>query len=294
MEHAMSITVRHKISLVIFIISTLILVPLRIWQVLYLVDPLSGFYKKITFTTNLVPIILAVTFVLLLFFSLPIKLFNKSKDEYTSVPTNNSFVVASIFILSVSFIVNAIMELSLLLTNSSVYTDIAAYTSKSYDNGMYIVSLLEILCGLFFLYLVVRLRNHQNKVPSGSFAIACLIPAIYSGVNLLVRFMRFTTIITNSLHLFEVIMLICIFISFSGMARILSGVSSTKGEFKLFSFGLFAALLSLFNILPQFALFFRDFKNKTVLFPDFIYLAISLFFLSLCFSLAFKRKVKEE
>ncbi|MCR5484513.1 MAG: hypothetical protein K6F09_02850 [Clostridiales bacterium] len=238
----------------ILLLGTLIIsVPTRIYQLLNVIEPGTGFWKNDSPTIYFLYGIIAV-FVLICLVYPNIK----RKDLRTCVPSadKNIGVCITSFLLSASMAYDAVIkygDFSDIYNGYDFYSDMTfrQYLVKSGGVAMALETLFAFISVIYFL--LYGISALKGKSPS-EYKLLAVSPILWGIFRIIYRFMRTISFLRVSELFFELCMIVFIIMFFMAFAQITAKVNGKGLEWKLFGYGVPTAFFCILCFLPRFVL----------------------------------------
>jgi hypothetical protein len=208
-------------------------IPLRTYIIMFDIDPKTGFYNGGSSLVTIVNILLFVVTVLLM-----TPLIIKSYKKLEAAPRRSIAIGIISAVLALTFCINAVYEFYLLASSTG-------------GVGVFINSMLEFAVSAFFISFAVA----SFKGGRIAFPIASLLPVIWATVHLMAAFMHYTTVVSVSEYLFDMLKMVFVMIFFYYHARFTGRVTNGNELKGMLAFGLPAVFFSLLSILPRYIAF---------------------------------------
>lgn len=249
---------RLPVVFLIFLAGTVVSIILRTAQLIYAVDPFTGFYKS---GSALIPALNVILVIVTLLLLSPLIFKNLSKE--TAVFEKSK--ITSIFA-----VVTGIL---LCLDAAGKFLSVL---SRSSDAGTMLVALTAFLGAIYFFVFA----NFKSKGQEADFALISLLPVLWGILNLTVSFMHYTTIANVSADLLDVLTMVFMLIFLYYHARVIGKVANGKEMNGLFAFGFTSVLFELLYTIPKYlALPFK--RGSLPGLHDFIFIGMALY--TICF-----------
>lgn len=215
----------------VFLAAVVILLPIRIYQTLTIIEADTGFYTGSHFTIPLINILLlifCVAFILTSFLS--VSHLNFDRKEKSIGMALVSLATGIIFLAN------------------AFYETISVLSAKPIDIILLIKALIQfVIAGFFLWYCAVRYKgNSANAKP-----LLYLTPVLWIICRLLKIFMMATTFINVTPLLFELFALCFTMLFFFSMARATTQIDSQAITWRVVGFGLPASLFCFLYAIPQ-------------------------------------------
>ena len=222
----------------IFAASLIVALPLRAYQLIFLIDPETGFYTKTNFTVPLLYVLLilvGIAFIALSFFPANMPFGGTAKG-------GKVFAVLS-FLIAVSLIVDAGIQTS----------EIQTVTASSIFNSDTLLIFARIIFAVIScVYFTILGFNYCGIIYDASqFKILALGPLAWVIVRLISDFMWKINYRNISDLLLEMFMLAAFMFFFMSFARINSNINRDNAYRKLYAFGFIGSLLALMLSVPR-------------------------------------------
>lgn len=286
---------RHNFIALMF--GTLLLVPLRTYQLFYAIDPATGFYISTDIFVPVFTLLLLVTVA----FQIVTGFFARVKERawkdfdgpvigVLSFILASAFTVMSFFSLMPESIVNSRSFLLKLIAplRSLFFAEPSEQILNRPDALLFVQGLFGLLSGVFFIIISYNCFSSKKiKTP----VLLVLSPVIFSCVRLAYSFMGFTSIANLSEHLFDVLMLVFSTLFFYYLAKYIYDMDRNKAVNRLFAFGSPAVIFCFICTIPRYLrLMFGAYDgtelgspNFFVGFPNLFNLIAPMFFIAALF-----------
>lgn len=243
--------IKLKYIFIAFAVSLVALLPLRVYQLLTLVETSSGFFAKNDFTVTLIYVAVAVFTVAFLVMSymsshMPSSIgLPKSKNPVLAV---TSLLAALGFVYDIFKTAKDILPLN--QTNPTVFMNLMK--SNMDEKGGSFVILGVIFAFFSVVYFLLFSVSHMNGSRSykGS-KILALAPMAWAMTSLITRLMRAISFVRVSELLFEIFAFVFLMLFFMAFARVSSGVYVENCMWEIFGCGLSASLFVALITIPR-------------------------------------------
>ncbi len=233
--------------------AILIAVPLRVYQYAKLINPSTGFFDEKDFSVIVVYGILAVAMIICIV--LPY-ISHKSIPTVTVGKNSKVFLAVSLIMAAGAVIsgVDLITDFIDLISNAPRYLDrdgLSAYISAQGGTLLIAEGFFAALSGFHFLILGL---SALNETAVSKFKILALSPVVWCVFRLLYRFKRtiaFTNVSDLFLELFAIVFAMVFFLAF---AQIRSKIDAENIFWKIYAYGLPAAMFAIVCFVPRFIL----------------------------------------
>ena len=244
--------IRMKHIVAIFILSMVAALPLRVYQLLVMVNPENGFFENSNFAVPalyIIAFVFAALMVVLSFFSkgIPAPKITEGKNFVLGVV---SLVLSVGFVLNVINIMQTITPQTAYGFNSYASQSLVAAFIKENGGVFLIVQLVSaVLSALYFL--IFGVSYFEGKATYKKIPLLSLAPVLWGMSILISKLMKPVSFITVSELLFEIFALVFIMIFFLTFARVSTGVFTENGMWSVFGCGFAAALFGGIITIPR-------------------------------------------
>lgn len=242
----------------IFIVGLIAAASLRTWLVLYGINPDTGFYYNNSSVTVLAMNILLLVFAVLLL--LPVLLPGFKNIEAS--PNRSPAMGVLTAILALCFAADAFHEFYLIIAGSDALTTLFNIIGEFLAAGFF-----AMLSGMFF-------KAEEVRLPIGS-----LLPVIWAVIHLMGSFMHYTTVVSISGYLFDMLKMVFMMIFLYYHARYTGRAQNGKEIRGMLAFGLSAAFFSLLAILPGIFAHLAGGSAQINPTDDLLYIALTVYIL---------------
>ncbi len=240
-------------------VSTAILLPLRVFQYLKVLEQGTGFYEKIDFSVYLLYAIIAFVVI----YSIGISFFNK-KNFVNEINDYTVFCSIGFGIGGLGFVADAATKAMDIVDIYSSYAqypamDFSKYLSSSNGTIYFGEMIFAIISAVYFFTLCAS--GFSKKDVSYSLRILALAPSIWAAIRLLFKFkstISFTNVSDLLLELFAIVFLMIFFYAF---AQTNSKIDKGESYWKLFAYGIPGAVFSLSCVIPRLIMILADKKD---------------------------------
>lgn len=238
------------ISFIILILSILLSVPVRVWQYLNLIDPVTGFYTASHFTTWLLGGILVVSSLLIVFFTAKEKNLMETPMQYGTKALGTSYIL-----LTVGMTYNCVQKMVMFMNNSNSIKDI-------------IYAVVSVLCAISFIILAFLFIS--GKTQNSLTRILLMVPVIWSINVLWNTFVGYQTILTISEHLFEIFAFILIVLYNLSFAFVVSGFGGANHQKKMVVYGAIGSMFCILNSVSKIYMSVKTHTNMSETMPTYL------------------------
>ncbi len=270
----------------VFSLSVLLVLPLRVYQYLKIIEPGTGFYKQAHWSIPLL-------YGLLVFFGgamILISFGNKHKIAFSTTVRKSpglgivALATAATFLVDAAVMYRNFTSLYYGTTQNGpgeLFLDSA--TSGIMKSGalpMLFESVFAVFSAIFFI--VLGAAYISGKSNGSEFKLLAIAPLAWSISRILHRFMRTISFVNVSALFFELLMIVFLMVFFMAFAQLISRVNHKGADWKLTGFGLPAALLCLLCFVPRAAILVMGKGNLLTDLspPEYCDLAVAVFILA--------------
>lgn len=243
-------SVKLKYVLFAFAAAVVILLPVRVYQLLAIVDPQNGFFRNQDGTVALIytlAIIFPIVFLILSYISneVPSPKLPVGKNALLSV---SSALMAGGLVWDIIRIEKDIFP----AFNSSSEQFFALLRINLTKRGSFFTGLEFIFAIFAFIYFVIFATSHfGGKASYKEYKFLALSPLLWSMARLITKLMQAISFVRVSELLFEIFMLVFLMMFFMTFARISTGVFTEDGMWGIYGYGLCAALFASLITVPR-------------------------------------------
>jgi hypothetical protein len=242
--------IKLRYLLFVFAAVALIALPLRVYQLLALVDPATGFYTESNGTVYLLSALLVLAvgaFISLSFIS--------KEVPSPELPTGKNIVLGiTSAVMALAFGVDIIsIEKAIVpsLQNSSQIFFTVLKSNIAEAGGAFII-LQFVFAVLSLVYFFIFAVSHLNgKSSYREYKILALAPLCWAITRLVSKLMSAISFLSVSELLFEIFMLVFLMLFFLTFARITSGVFTEDSMWGIYGYGLSAAIFASLVTIPR-------------------------------------------
>jgi hypothetical protein len=250
--------VSASLLLGIFSLGIILVLPLRVYQYLAIIEPGTGFYEKTDFSIPLMYALLAAFGGCMLLIS--------AVKKHTIVFSTTLRKTPVLGLISFGTAVTLMMNAVIMSKNfSTLYYGISENIGpdgfvESATSGMMKSGALPMIFEAFFavlaaLFFVVLGAGYVTGKSNGSeYKLLAITPLAWAICRILHRFMRTISFMNVSDLFFELLMIVLLMVFFMAFAQTISRVNHKGSDWKLAGFGLPAALMGLLCFVPRVAM----------------------------------------
>lgn len=224
-----------KHSLFIFIAAVLVTLPIRVYQMLYVIDDATGFFKEGSMSVPILTVLLVMALAAILVSAF------LSGDLFAGAILPRKRTVGGI----------AALAMGVMLLLSSLNGSVVQLGRGVVTVQQTVYFVFSIITAGAFLLMGVNFIMGKGYALNGVFA---LVPVIWACVRLTKQFLEFTTIANISENLYDILMLVFTVLFLFYHAKVLAGMSARKSLDRAVGFGLCAALFAILCTIPRFVL----------------------------------------
>lgn len=240
----------YKLPLLVSLCALLVAVPLRVYQYFKVLEPETGFYSTIDFSVYIIYALLGIAVIT----AIVIPLINRKKMiTVASVKKSPVFLVLSL-ILAVTIIIDSAGQLmsyfDLYDAAASSGSTIAEYVKK--QGGTLLQAVSGAIAAVYFFVsgLSVSLGNSDGS----KLKLLGLTPVLWCIFRLLYKFKRTISFINVSDLLLELFEIVFLMLFFFALAQTVARIDVKTVFWKIFAYGIPAAMFALMCFLPRFIL----------------------------------------
>lgn len=276
----------------LFSAGIVLILPVRVYQYLKIIEPVTGFYEKTDFSVVLLYALLAGFCGTMLAVSYA----RKRAIAYSTTTRKNTVLGVLALIVAVTLVMDAVLMSrnfsSLYYGAQSLADESSGGMMKSGAIPMLFESAFAVLSALFFTVLGVGFITGRSN--GAEYKLLAITPLAWAICRILHRFMRTISFMRVSDLFFELLMIVCLMVFFMAFAQMIARVNHKGADWKIVGFGLPAALLCLLCFVPRVAMMIM---GKGALLaaqspPEYVDFALALFILA--FILTKMRFLKRE
>lgn len=238
----------------IFAAALIAALPVRAYQLIFLIDPKTGFYAERNFTVTLLYLLLVLAGAAFMFLSF----FPKDMPFGGAVQNSKIFAVLS-FLIAVSLIIDAGIQTSEIFAKLTS-TDVTGYAVTQTSSSVFGSDTLLIFARILFaavscIYFAILGFNYCGIIYDVSqFKLLALGPLAWVIVRLIADFMWKINYRNISDLFIEMFMLAALMFFFMSFARMNSKINGENAYRKLYAFGFIGSLLSMTLSVPRLVL----------------------------------------
>ncbi len=288
-------SVKLKFVLFAFAASVVILLPVRVYQLIAIVEPKTGFFSGSDITVGLI-------YALAIIFPLAFLVFSYVSKEVPSpkLPVGkNALLSVSSVLMAVGFATDIIKtEKSFIPSFSSSAEQFAALLKINLTKRGSFFTGLEFIFAIFaFIYFVIFATSHLGgKASYKEYKFLALTPLLWGMSRLITKLIQAISFVRVSELLFEIFMLVFLMLFFMTFARISTGIFTEDGMWGIYGYGLCAALFAALITVPRLVMLVigkEPVSGNEFNFCDLSCLIFVLTYIFASFGVGFKGGIKE-
>ena len=229
---------------IIFIVSLLVTLPMRIYQVLFLVDPETGFYTNLSVFSNILSVLLAASVVImavLCFKNCPNKQYKAFKSTLLTV-------------------VSAISGLGMIILFVFSFLS-ASQAEKSLPDA--IMTILGICSGIIFITAAYNFAVGENLFEK--FELIALIPSLWGCAYLVKLFLECVSTVNIAENVYNTFTVSFLLLYLFTQAKLFTGIENEKSGKMIYVFGFPAVLMLLITGIPGTLMLFVNINQISAL-----------------------------
>ena len=241
----------YKLPLLVSLCALLVAVPLRVYQYFKVLEPETGFYSTIDFSVYIIYALLGIAVITAIVIPL---ISRKKMITVASVKKSPVFLVLSL-ILAVTIIIDSAGQLmsyfDLYDAAASSGSTIAEYVKKQ-GGTLLLQAVSGAIAAVYFFVsgLSVSLGNSDGS----KLKLLGLTPVLWCIFRLLYKFKRTISFINVSDLLLELFEIVFLMLFFFALAQTVARIDVKTVFWKIFAYGIPAAMFALMCFLPRFIL----------------------------------------
>lgn len=238
----------YKLPLLVSLCALLVAVPLRVYQYFKVLEPETGFYSTIDFSVYIIYALLGIAVIT----AIVIPLINRKKMiTVASVKKSPVFLVLSL-ILAVTIIIDSAGQL---MSYFDLY-DAAASSGSTIAEYVRTLLLLQAVSGAIaaVYFFVSGLSVSLGNSDGSKLKLLGLTPVLWCIFRLLYKFKRTISFINVSDLLLELFEIVFLMLFFFALAQTVARIDVKTVFWKIFAYGIPAAMFALMCFLPRFIL----------------------------------------
>lgn len=245
-------TVNPFVLFIIFIASVILALPFRVYQLMVNVESDTGFWIDRThFSVYVLYAIVALGTVLPMVLSL---VYKSGLGKVEPVAEKKTLGGGLSFLMAAGLLNDAIARYSSFsdlyydYSVAGIGTPMLSYLSKSGALAMGLEAFFAVVSAIYFIMLGIAWFTEKD--PS-EYKLLAVMPVFWAIFRIMHRFMRKISFLNVSELFFELLMIVFLMMFFMAFAQITSRVNGKGLEWKLYAYGLPAALFCLICFIPR-------------------------------------------
>lgn len=245
-------SVNPFVLFIVFIASVILALPLRVYQLMVNVESGTGFWiDRSHFSIYVLYAIAAVGTVLPIVLSL---VYKSGLGKVEPVAEKKTLGGVISFAMAIGLLVDAITrytafsDLYFGYSVSGDSTTMVSYLSKSGALAMGLEAFFAVVSAIYFIMLGIAWLTEKD--PS-EYKLLAVMPVFWAIFRIMHRFMRKISFLNISELFFELLMIVFLMMFFMAFAQITAKVNGKGLEWKLYAYGLPAALFCLICFIPR-------------------------------------------
>ncbi|NLO45644.1 MAG: hypothetical protein GX107_03970 [Clostridiales bacterium] len=234
----------------VFIGSVIIALPIRVYQLLTIIEPGTGFWE----TKNASVYILYAVAALSIICCAAISFFCADRLGRTSAPGGKKPVVGLIaFVVVAALIVNAVGRYADFSNIYFGYTGMSGMSVREYltKTGAFSMALEAFFAVISSVYFILYGITAINGKSAAEYKLLAVSPVMWCIFRIIHRFMREISFLNVSELFFELCMIVFLMLFFMAFAQLTSKVNFKGIEWKLYAYGFPAAMFCLICFVPR-------------------------------------------
>lgn len=245
-------SVNPFVLFIVFIATVILALPMRAFQLMVNVESGTGFWINHThFSIFVLYAIIAIGVVLPIVLSLVFKCgLGKTEPgaEKKKLGGVLSFVMAAGLLVDAISRYSSFSDLYFEYSVSAADSPMMTYLSKSGALAMGLEAFFAVVSAIYFIMLGIAWLTEKD--PS-EYKLLAIMPVFWAIFRIMHRFMRKISFMNVSELFFELLMIVFLMMFFMAFAQVTSKVNGKGLEWKLYAYGLPAAMLSLVCFIPR-------------------------------------------
>ncbi len=240
-----------RLFICVMVAGILTAVPLRVYQLLCITEPGTGFYTEKNFTIIIMYVLLAICLVLPFAYSLK----NKKNVTFSETSSLRIFEGAAAFLFAAALIVDAVSSYKVFTSLYEAFypsremPTLMEYLNKSGAMASLLETVFAILSAMYFT--VLGIYDIKEKKGISKVKLLALAPLLWCISRIIHRFMRKISYMKVGDLFFELMMLAVLTLFLLPLAQKLAGVDSEDKEWKITAYGVPTVVFCLICFLPR-------------------------------------------
>ena len=236
--------------------------PVRVYQMLFLVDPATGFFTDQNITAICLAVFMAVVSAVIMFMCFYDKNVPKRFEPIKNIPAAIAAAAGGIGI-----IVHSISAMVIDNKAHSSLSQSAASAAQALEGGQAYLNVIMAFVGVAagIVILIAAFQFFTGKNVFRSIPVVAIIPPLWFCINLITLFTNYTNTTYMTENMMDMFSLILITFFLLAQGKMLVGVSPVKSGRRIYAFGLPAVLYGIVSGLPSFVLQAMDLPHTSSL-----------------------------
>ena len=277
---------------IVFAVTCIVTIPVRLYQLMYYVDSQTGFFTDGNVTSTIVSVILIAGCAAVLFLSRRQKNFSLQFQDMSSMPS-----VIFCGLSGAVMLIYAVRQLALVASGDTSWEEDYMQQIPVWVQHPVLYAALAILAVAAAINLLVLAWGlGQGKSPYLHLPAATLFLPLWSCMDLTVMFVRSTEVVNSIESLYSMFMVIFLLVCLFAQARFLSGLDDSKSRLLMVASGMCCAIVTFTVTVPNLLMYAMgrgDICSMTME-SSVLYLVLAMFLQSLSFKMIKKQKISEK
>lgn len=239
-----------SIPFIVSLAALLVAVPLRVYQYLKLINPTTGFFDETDFTIYILYGILAIA----LLVCFVVSYINHKAIQPVSIGKGSKVFLAVSLIMALGVAIDCvglISDFTALADKAPTHLSREQFFDYVSAQGGTLTLLEAVFAALSAFYFVISGLSSLNNDEKPKFKILALSPVVWNVFRLLFRFKRTIAFVNVSDLFIELFAIVMAMVFFLALAQIKSKIDAENIFWKLYAYGLPAAILALVCFVPR-------------------------------------------
>lgn len=266
----------------VFSLALLLGLPLRAYQFIRVIEPVTGFYKEANPSITLLYALLLLTLPIIFLSSYLNKSFiGFRKEEKKSIVLGLSGLYVAVALVMDSIAMANNFNILYYGARSDIQNpnsqEIASLTMRAGAIPMLMEAIFASIAALFFIFVAIGFFRGKNSWEN--LRLLALSPLLWAIFRILHRFMRTISFLRVSDLFLELLALVFLMLFFLSFAQLMGRVNFKGADWRLVAYGLNAAFMCLLCFVPRFAMSITGHSDRLAVLsgPEQIDLALAVF-----------------
>lgn len=272
-----------KKSWIVFAVTCVLAIPIRLYQLMNFVDDKTGFFTDGNVTASIVTVVLVLSCVAILIFSRRSGPLAFRFHDFSSLPTVIFGGLAGAVLL-----ITGVLQLGRIASGNDWNGEYWEQAPIWVQHPMLyaVLSILAVLAAINLLVLAFGLGRGKN--PYVNLPIAALFVPLWSCLDLTVMFVRYTEVVNTIESLYSMFMVIFLLLFLFAQSRFLGGLDDEKSRRLMLGAGSCYSILAMVVTVPNLLMYAmgRGEICSLSLESSVLYLVLALFLQSFSFKIA--------